>query len=62
MSKKIVLWMLFAVLSNAVLWAQEKTVLGKVSDESGLPLPGVTVVVKNTSRGVATDMERRGYH
>ncbi len=57
MSKKIVLWMLFAVLSNAVLWAQEKTVLGKVSDESGLPLPGVTVVVKNTSRGVATDMD-----
>ena len=49
--------MLFAVLSNAVLWAQEKTVLGKVSDESGLPLPGVTVVVKNTSRGVATDMD-----
>ncbi len=33
------------------------TVKGKVSDSSGAPLPGVTVVVKGTSNGTITDNE-----
>ena len=37
-------------------FAQEKTVTGNVSDELG-PLPGATVVVKGTSRGVTTDFD-----
>ncbi|MCB6974284.1 MULTISPECIES: SusC/RagA family TonB-linked outer membrane protein [Butyricimonas] len=32
---------------------------GKVTDEKKAPLPGVTVVLKGTSRGTATDMEGR---
>ncbi|MCW3466620.1 TonB-dependent receptor [Chitinophaga nivalis] len=32
-------------------------VKGKVTDEKGMPLPGVTVVVKNTNRGGITDSE-----
>jgi TonB-dependent starch-binding outer membrane protein SusC len=37
-------------------YAQEKTITGKVSDESG-PLPGVNVVVKRTQRGVSSGFD-----
>ncbi len=33
------------------------TVSGVITDESGLPLPGATIVVKNTTNGVATDFD-----
>ncbi len=36
---------------------QQKNVSGKVVDENGLPLPGVTVVVKGTARGTVTDID-----
>ena len=32
-----------------------RNVTGKVTDRSGLPLPGVTVIVKGTTKGVTTD-------
>ncbi|WP_308991075.1 TonB-dependent receptor [Mariniflexile litorale] len=32
-------------------------VKGTVSDEAGLPLPGVSVIIKNTSTGTATDFD-----
>ncbi|MGQ7868184.1 carboxypeptidase-like regulatory domain-containing protein [Sunxiuqinia sp. sy24] len=35
---------------------QEKKVIGKVLDETGAPLPGVTVVVLGETRGVITDV------
>jgi len=38
-------------------FAQEKTVSGTVTDASGMPLPGATVVVKGTSRGTSTDFD-----
>ncbi len=34
---------------------QQKTVTGKVTDSSGIPLPGVTVVLKGTTTGIITD-------
>lgn len=34
-----------------------QTVKGKVTDEKGNPLPGVTVIIKGTSMGVVTDVE-----
>jgi len=37
--------------------AQQKSVSGKVSDSSGQPLPGVTVVVKGTTRGTVTNAD-----
>ncbi len=37
--------------------AQQKTITGTVTDEGGLPLPGVTVVVKGTTTGTVTDMD-----
>lgn len=39
-------------------FAQEKTITGTVTGASdGLPLPGVNVIVKGTSRGVQTDFD-----
>ena len=34
---------------------QERKVSGKVSDQSGVPIPGATVLVKGTTTGVTTD-------
>ena len=49
----IVVLILSVILMSA---GQNYTVTGKVTDESGSPLPGVTIVVKNTNRGVIADM------
>lgn len=35
---------------------QQKSVSGKVTDDSGLPLPGVTVVVKGTPQGTVSNV------
>jgi TonB-linked SusC/RagA family outer membrane protein len=35
----------------------QKTVNGKVLDEGGLPLPGVSVIIKGTTTGTVTDMD-----
>lgn len=46
------------LLQCFILNAQEKTVTGTVTTtEDGLPLPGATVLVKNTSRGLQTDFD-----
>ena len=37
--------------------AQQKTVTGKVIDNSGQPLPGVTVLVKGTTQGTVTNAD-----
>ncbi len=36
---------------------QQKTVSGKVIDSSGVPLPGVTVVIKGTTQGTITNAQ-----
>ena len=36
---------------------QSKTVSGRVTDSSGTPLPGVTVLVKGTTQGIVTDVD-----
>lgn len=36
---------------------QEKTISGRVIDQEGLPLPGVSVVVQGTTIGVVTDID-----
>jgi TonB-linked SusC/RagA family outer membrane protein len=56
--KRILLLCLTAVfvLVNTELWAQERTVSGKVTSlEDGSPLPGVNVVLKGTTTGSVTD-------
>ncbi len=57
MKKPIALFALFVFL-GAQLLAQTNEVSGKVtSTEDGMPIPGVTIVVKSTSLGVVTDMD-----
>ena len=41
----------------SIVSAQVGTVQGKVIDESGNPLPGVTVLIEGTTRGAVTDLE-----
>ena len=48
---------LLLVLLTQITFAQDRTVAGVVTDESGLPIPGVNVLVKGTSNGVQTDFD-----
>ncbi|SKB78207.1 TonB-linked outer membrane protein, SusC/RagA family [Salegentibacter holothuriorum] len=48
---------LFLVLIVQISFAQQKTITGTVSDEDGLPLPGVNVLKKGTSTGTQTDFD-----
>jgi TonB-linked SusC/RagA family outer membrane protein len=57
--KKFLLTCFSLALALAV-WAQERTVTGRVtSTEDGSPLPGVNVVVKGTTSGTVTDADGR---
>mgnify|MGYP002638911631 CR=1 FL=1 len=49
------LTLLLALLVQ-ISFAQDKTISGKVSDETG-PLPGVSVVIKGTTSGTETDFD-----
>ncbi len=49
--------LVFLVFGITSLTAQEKTITGTVSDESGLPLAGVNILVKNTTNGTQTDFD-----
>ena len=45
------------VLFAHILYAQDKVISGTVTDESGLPLPGATIIIKGTSKGVSSDFD-----
>ena len=45
------------LLIPVVLFAQEGTISGKVTDENGTPLAGVNILLKNTNSGTATDLK-----
>ncbi|MEX0314957.1 MAG: SusC/RagA family TonB-linked outer membrane protein [Allomuricauda sp.] len=50
-------WLLYMMLfAMAGLYGQ-KQITGQVTDASGQPLPGVSVIVKGTSNGVSTDFD-----
>ena len=38
-------------------FAQEKTISGTITDDSGLPLPGVSVVINGTTKGTQSDFD-----
>ena len=54
MSKRIIMFTLL-LFAAAISFAQTKTVKGKVTDETGAPLAGVSVVDKATKKGTKTD-------
>ncbi|AUP78802.1 SusC/RagA family TonB-linked outer membrane protein [Flavivirga eckloniae] len=46
--------MMFVAITS---FAQEKTISGKVADRNKLPLPGSTVLIKNTTIGTSADFD-----
>ena len=48
---------LLGILMVQVGFAQQKTIIGTITDESGIPLPGATVIIENTTRGVSSDFD-----
>jgi TonB-linked SusC/RagA family outer membrane protein len=55
---KLLLTILFVMLSFCLLWAQGRQVKGKItSTEDGQGIPGVNVLVKGTQAGSITDAE-----
>lgn len=56
-TKLRVLLTLVMALMMQISFAQQRTVSGTVSDASGLPIPGVNVVIKGTTTGTQTDFD-----
>jgi TonB-linked SusC/RagA family outer membrane protein len=48
---------LLLVLVAQITFAQDRVVSGVVSDNAGMPLPGVSVLVKGTQSGIQTDFD-----
>lgn len=55
--RKFLLTFLSVALAISVVFAQEKTVSGKVTADDGSALPGVNVILKGTTSGAVTDVE-----
>ncbi len=55
MSRKSLLSIFILLVSFLPMYAQQGVVTGKVTDENGAPLVGVSVVVKGQAKGATTD-------
>ncbi len=56
--KKILLFLLLAVINTGLIMAQTVQITGTVtSSEDNSPMPGVSVVVKGTTIGTITDAQ-----
>jgi len=49
--------MLLLAFTVQMTFAQQQSVTGNVTDEDGLPLPGVNIIIKGTTTGVQTDFD-----
>lgn len=54
---RVLLLALFIIGVNRISFAQNKTITGTVTDTNNIPLMGVSIIVKGTKTGVATDYE-----
>lgn len=52
--RKVVMMLMAIFLSISHIWAQQRTITGKVTDENGNPLPNVSILVKGTNVGTVT--------
>ena len=55
--RKVVMLIMAIVLSISHLWAQERTITGKVTDDKGGPIPGASIVVKGTNLGTTASSD-----
>ena len=53
---RVILTLILALVVHTS-YAQDKTILGKISDDSGLPIPGVNIIVKGTATGTQSDFD-----
>lgn len=56
-TKTSVILTLFLALAVQLSLAQEKKITGVVSDQDGIPLPGVNIIEKDTSNGTQSDFD-----
>jgi Ca-activated chloride channel family protein len=54
---KALLKLVIVLAVSMQMQSQEKTIYGKVFDESNLPLPGANVLIKNSNIGTTTDFD-----
>jgi TonB-linked SusC/RagA family outer membrane protein len=52
--RKVVLLLMAMILSVSHLWAQQRTITGKVTDDKGAPIPAASILVKGTILGTST--------
>jgi len=55
--KMFFIYLIFVLISTVSPFAQQKQLHGTVSDENSVPLIGVSVAIKGTSEGTASDTE-----
>lgn len=54
---KLFVFCFLSILFSVYGQAQDLTVNGKVLDENGLPIPGVSILIKGTSKATASDFD-----
>ncbi len=54
---KLLIFCFFATLFSVYGQAQDHTIKGKVVDEKGLPIPGVSILIKGTANGASSDID-----
>ena len=54
---KTFIFCILSILFSSYGHAQDASIKGKVVDESGMPIPGASIVLKGTSSSVATDFD-----
>lgn len=57
MKKHSLFFILLGIFSVQLGFVQQKTITGTGTDENGVPLPGATARIENTTRGVTTDFD-----
>jgi TonB-linked SusC/RagA family outer membrane protein len=55
--RKLLLLLMAGILSMSEVLAQSRTITGKVTDETGAPVPNASVLIKGSNTGTTTNME-----
>lgn len=55
--RKLFLLLMGVLLFSAQLFSQTRTIVGKVTDEKGNPIPNASVIVKGSTTGTTTDAD-----
>ncbi|TCN60619.1 TonB-dependent receptor [Flavobacterium circumlabens] len=54
---KLLIFCFSSLLFSVIAMAQDVTVNGIINDESGLPVPGATILIKGTNKATASDFD-----